>query len=295
MSRNGKRKKAAVLSGAILAALLLLQGSSFASTHVNNSLAAATTSSIDRQDSFAAATISRPDKVVSELTTFSRAFPKGPVVRHAQPNDGVIVLVTRTCGDADNWRSVAADNDILPPNFLVLVGQALTIDCISQTPPDPLPEPAPVPQSAAPAAPQVVVASSGWQNPLPGICFAVGNANGFHTGARPSHDGVDMGAGHGTPILAAAAGTVSVNWQAGGAGNYTTIDHGNGVYTVYMHQSSFARTGGWVNAGEVIGYVGNTGNSFGPHLHLEVHTGGLWSGKVNPVNWFWDHGASIAC
>jgi murein DD-endopeptidase MepM/ murein hydrolase activator NlpD len=95
------------------------------------------------------------------------------------------------------------------------------------------------------------------------------------------------------PIYAAAAGTLTTGWEAGGAGNYTVIDHG-GVQTVYMHQSWFEVTSGWVNAGQTIGYVGSTGDSRGSHLHFEVHTGGLWNdgGKVNPVWWMADRGVS---
>ena len=88
------------------------------------------------------------------------------------------------------------------------------------------------------------------------------------------HDGVDLPAPGGTPILAAASGTVTVNsYQAGGAGYYITIDHGNGLGTRYMHmqeKSSFA-VGSTVIAGQQIGKVGTTGGSTGNHLHFEVH------------------------
>jgi murein DD-endopeptidase MepM/ murein hydrolase activator NlpD len=109
------------------------------------------------------------------------------------------------------------------------------------------------------------------------------------------HNGTDLGADYGTAIHAAAAGTVSTAWQAGGAGNYTMINHGDGVWTVYMHQSSFAIQSGYVEAGQIIGYVGSTGDSQGPHLHLEVHTGGLWNGRVNPVPFMADRGVNLGC
>lgn len=210
---------------------------------------------------------------------------------YAQSGEGVIRIVTRVCGTADNWRSVAADNKITPPVYLVHLGQQLSVDCLSQTPAAPEPAP-PAPQPVAAAV--AVQTSSGWTHPLPGTCYNGGD-NGFHTSARPNHDGVDLGAGFGTPIRAAASGTVSVGWQSGGAGNYTMINHGDGIWSVYMHQTEFARTSGWVGAGDVIGYVGSTGNSFGPHLHFEVHTGGLWYGKVNPVPWLQDRGVGIWC
>jgi murein DD-endopeptidase MepM/ murein hydrolase activator NlpD len=64
----------------------------------------------------------------------------------------------------------------------------------------------------------------------------------------------------------------------GGYGNLTIIDHGNGLATAYAHQSGFAVGGGPVSQGAVIGYVGSTGNSTGPHLHFEVRVNG------NPVD-----------
>ena len=237
-------------------------------------------------------------KVIAESTILRHHVAKVSnkfALTYAQSGEGVIRIVTRVCGTADNWRSVAADNQITPPVYLVQLGQQLSVDCLSQTPPapEPLPPAAPAPQPVA-AAVVVAQTSSGWTHPLPGTCYN-GGANGFHTAARPGHDGVDLGAGFNTPIYAAAAGTVSVGWQSGGAGNYTMINHGGGVWTVYMHQTNFERTGGWVDAGQVIGYVGSTGHSFGPHLHFEVHTGGLWYGKVNPVPWLQDRGVGIWC
>ena len=97
------------------------------------------------------------------------------------------------------------------------------------------------------------------------------------------HEGIDIGVGMGTPIKAPAAGTVkSAGWQ-GGYGNATVIDHGGGMATLYGHQSSFAvRAGQRVNAGDIIGYVGSTGNSTGPHLHFEVRINGR---PVNPMGY----------
>lgn len=93
------------------------------------------------------------------------------------------------------------------------------------------------------------------------------------------HAGIDIGAGYGTPIRAAAGGTVVLAAWTGGYGNYTCIDHGGGMATCYAHQASFATSAGaQVGQGQVIGYVGNTGNSFGAHLHFEVRING------NPVD-----------
>jgi murein DD-endopeptidase MepM/ murein hydrolase activator NlpD len=90
------------------------------------------------------------------------------------------------------------------------------------------------------------------------------------------HEGIDIGAASGTPIRAAAAGTVIYAGWLGGYGNLTVIDHGGGVATAYGHQSSLAAGNGtYVAQGQVIGYVGSTGHSTGPHLHFEVRVNGV--------------------
>jgi len=97
------------------------------------------------------------------------------------------------------------------------------------------------------------------------------------------HEGIDIAAPTGTPIRAAAGGTViSAGWL-GGYGNLTVIDHGGGVSTAYGHQSAFAVGGGQAVAqGQVIGYVGSTGHSTGPHLHFEVRINGS---AVDPMGY----------
>jgi murein DD-endopeptidase MepM/ murein hydrolase activator NlpD len=93
------------------------------------------------------------------------------------------------------------------------------------------------------------------------------------------HAGIDIGVPYGTPIHAAASGTVVLAGWTGGYGNYTCIDHGGGMATCYAHQSSYAvSNGAHVSQGQVIGYVGSTGHSFGAHLHFEVRING------NPVD-----------
>ncbi len=100
-------------------------------------------------------------------------------------------------------------------------------------------------------------------------------------GVRRLHQGVDMAAAHGRPIVAAADGVVVWAGERGGYGNCTIIDHGNQYATLYAHQSRFAvSVGQTVRAGETIGSVGNTGLSAGPHLHFEVRLLGI---PTNPA------------
>jgi murein DD-endopeptidase MepM/ murein hydrolase activator NlpD len=97
------------------------------------------------------------------------------------------------------------------------------------------------------------------------------------------HQGLDIGAAEGTPIRAGGDGTVILAGYNGGYGNYTCIDHGGGVSTCYAHQSAIhVGSGQHVNQGQVIGLVGNTGYSFGAHLHFEVRVNGT---AVQPLNY----------
>lgn len=109
------------------------------------------------------------------------------------------------------------------------------------------------------------------------------------TGVNKLHAGTDFAAPAGTPIYAAASGYVQVaGWSSGGYGNYVIIYHGkmsdgNQYSTLYGHMRSVATSAGkYVKQGEVIGYVGSTGNSTGNHLHLEVWKGGSKANAVNP-------------
>ena len=102
-------------------------------------------------------------------------------------------------------------------------------------------------------------------------------------GAPLFHTGVDISASYGTPIRAAASGRVIFAGWYGGYGNMIIIDHGGNISTVYGHLSRIAvRSGEEVSEGDIIGYVGSTGLSTGPHLHFEVRVNGK---PVDPMNW----------
>ena len=95
------------------------------------------------------------------------------------------------------------------------------------------------------------------------------------------HPGIDFDAGSGTPIHAAAAGVVVRAGDCGGYGYCVVIDHGSSIATVYAHQSELrSQVGDQVDAGEVIGLVGTTGTSTGPHLHYEVRIHGIATDPV---------------
>jgi murein DD-endopeptidase MepM/ murein hydrolase activator NlpD len=138
----------------------------------------------------------------------------------------------------------------------------------------------PVPKCTS-AAPVPAVAGS-WMLPV-----GAGLISGFRTAARPGHDGVDLAATRNTPIRAAAAGTVirvvcnvsqgscdvDGNSRLSGCGWYVEVQHGDGVVTRYCHmvRRPSVAVGQVVPRGAILGYVGTSGSSSGPHLHFEVH------------------------
>lgn len=104
--------------------------------------------------------------------------------------------------------------------------------------------------------------------------------------SRDNHKGIDIGANKGTPIYAAASGTVTVSQYgySGGYGNYIILSHGNGVQTLYGHCSELCVSAGqYVSQGQLIAKVGSTGNSTGNHLHFEVRVNGVAQDPQNYV------------
>ena len=123
-----------------------------------------------------------------------------------------------------------------------------------------------------------------WITPVSG--YVISSAFGMRVhpvlGYARMHNGIDMACAAGTPIYATRAGTVTVaSYQAGGAGNYVALNHGDGFGSIYMHMTNYVVTAGQkVAAGQLIGYVGSTGISTGPHLHFGVSYAGTY---VNPL------------
>ena len=101
-------------------------------------------------------------------------------------------------------------------------------------------------------------------------------------GVSRMHNGIDMACAQGTPIYATRAGKVTVaSYQAGGAGNYVSINHLDGFSSIYMHMTHYVVSAGQnVSQGQLIGYVGSTGLSTGPHLHFGISYAGTY---VNPL------------
>ena len=132
-----------------------------------------------------------------------------------------------------------------------------------------------------PAGPNVCSSSSGYMGTG---AFIWPSATHFISGNQfgPGHNGIDIGAGEGSPIFASDGGTVVYSgWLEPGYGYMVEIDHGNGFYTIYEHLISYPDVSPCqnVNQGQVIGYTGNTGNSFGAHIHFGILTA---AGPVNP-------------
>jgi murein DD-endopeptidase MepM/ murein hydrolase activator NlpD len=153
------------------------------------------------------------------------------------------------------------------------------------------------------------IAASGWTNPLKA---AVGS--GFRTPQRPTHQGVDLIVGRHTPIAVVSSGVVSVVKcdddrrgrhscdvdgypGKGGCGWMVEVVHANKVMTRYCHlvQRPFVKIGQEVTAGDILGRVGSSGNSSGPHLHFEVHMDNdrSSSGAVDPVDYMRRQGAPL--
>lgn len=131
--------------------------------------------------------------------------------------------------------------------------------------------------------------------PIPGASLVGGVGWRVHPvyGYKSCHTGLDIRGSSGTPIHAPADGRVIAVLSGGAYGLHTLIDHGGGLVTMYAHQSRTAvRVGQVVTRGQVIGYVGSSGWVTGPHLHWEVHLGGV---PYDPLGWFGSPRVPVPC
>ncbi len=145
-------------------------------------------------------------------------------------------------------------------------------------------------ESRARAARATRAASGKWVSPVSDYRLTAG-FGGFSPLWRSSHTGSDFATTFGAPVLAASGGVVVEAAYDGAYGRKLVIRHADGTLTWYCHLSRFARTSGGVMPGTVIGYVGNSGNSTGAHLHLEVHPAG--GDPVDPLRWLRAHGVRL--
>jgi murein DD-endopeptidase MepM/ murein hydrolase activator NlpD len=204
---------------------------------------------------------------------------------HVASGDTFSALVQTHCGTG-NWEAVSFPNR---DKNLIYAGETIDLTCYHANGSAAAAQTASTPAPPAPQ-PKVQTSSTGWFSPLPGH---TSYCNYWQWRGNYNHRGEDIPAGSGTPIHAVHSGNVRVQWDGGG-GNMTIITH-DGMAEVYMHQSSYAVRSGWVNGGDVIGYVGSTGDASGPHLHLEIQPNGPWNGVTSPDRWLADRGVYIGC
>ena len=181
-----------------------------------------------------------------------------------------------------------APADLTPPATAnrELAG-ALALGLAEANKPPPGPSPAPERASRDRQAPEAAAGTDG-RYARPGIGVLTSS---FGRRWGRLHAGIDLAAGTGSPVRAAAAGTVTTSGSESGYGRAIRILHSDGTVTVYGHMSKLiAGEGQRVEAGELIGLEGNTGQSTGPHLHFEVRVDGS---PINPVSWLRQRGISI--
>jgi len=192
-------------------------------------------------------------------------------------------------------RPAATSEPFAPDRFAALMHPAATALIPGPTSvPAPAPATAPATTPTTEAAAELIPASAPEPthvSPLPGARIS---ATFGATSARwaTTHTGLDLAEPAGTPIHAAAAGTVvSAGWS-GSYGNRVIVKHADGTSTTYNHMSRMATSSGnRVSADQTIGYVGSTGNSTGPHLHFEVmNSKGTY---IDPLPWLRDKGVAV--
>ena len=128
-----------------------------------------------------------------------------------------------------------------------------------------------------------------WTLPVSGAGWSASFGESGSAWSSGHHTGQDFTAPNGTPVHAVGPGTITSASYDGAYGNLVVVTHADGSESWYAHMSGFERTAGSVSAGDVIGYVGCTGNCYGNHVHLEYHPGG--GDAADPLPWLRSNGA----
>ncbi|MFC0007017.1 M23 family metallopeptidase [Micromonospora siamensis] len=218
--------------------------------------------------------------------------------RHDSPEPAVVSLDAQARAEAAGRADRSTRESAAPasPSATTAPSPAATTASPSARPTrtattKPRPKPKPTPTATA-TVKRTAKPKPSWVVPMKGA--EITSCYGQRWGTL--HAGIDFAMPAGTPIHAAAAGTVVKAGDAGdGYGNSVFIDHGNGYLTHYAHQSSLeVSVGDKVAAGEVIGYEGATGDATGPHLHFEVHQGQMWN-QIDPAPFLRARGIDVAC
>lgn len=208
------------------------------------------------------------------------------VVLAARRGEGVMAITARACGSSAVWRSVAGANGIVGPSYLVRLGQRITVTCSTGA------APRKVPGGSTPA--KSTTSANSWRLPL--ASFRLSSCYGPRWGT--THRGLDLAAAHGSTVRAVHAGVVArAGWIWGGYGISVVIRHGDGTWSHYAHLSrESVSVGQRVGADQAIGRVGSTGDSTGPHLHLEIaRSAGVLGSQINPAPFLRARGVRIGC
>lgn len=144
-------------------------------------------------------------------------------------------------------------------------------------------------RAEARAAARAAARAPRWVLPVPGAGWSASFGESGSMWSSGYHTGQDFTAPSGTPVHAAGPGTITSATWSDAYGNVLVITHPDGAQSWYAHMTGFERTSGAVEAGDVVGYVGCTGNCYGSHLHFEYRPGG--GEAADPLAWLRSHGA----
>ncbi|MGW7091785.1 peptidoglycan DD-metalloendopeptidase family protein [Streptomyces sp. NPDC054874] len=215
----------------------------------------------------------------------------------------------------DNRSTVGENPSLIHPGMKLTLGAKGSAPAEKSAAPEAAPKKAaPAPKTAPKEAPKADTVSadesegsgsssgtgsseatgSGWSAPLASANVTTQYRASGASWSSGYHTGSDFQAASGTPVLAIGPGTVVSAGNSGSYGNEVVIQHEDGMYSQYAHQSSLdVSVGQTVTGGQQIGLSGSTGNSTGPHLHFEVRTGPSYGSDIDPIAYLRQHGVSV--